>query len=80
MPQGIHKGLSMGGDKFTNLAIKEARRELRKKYRFLQGSPRGEQRKGVTADGATIPPNLPTVLQTLGARDGPSTDHLRCPQ
>jgi hypothetical protein len=67
MNQGIQKGISMGGDKFSGLAI-EQRRELRKKYRFLQGSSRGEQRKGVTADAATIPPELANCVADYAER------------
>lgn len=67
MPQGIQKGISMGGDSFTNLSLPE-RRELRKKYRFLQGSSRGEQRKGVTADAATIPPELASCVADYAER------------
>jgi hypothetical protein len=67
MPQGIRKGISMGGDKFKGLAIEE-RRELRRQYAFLQGSSRGEQRRGVTAAAATIPPELANCVADYAER------------
>lgn len=67
MPQGIQKGISCGGDKFTNLTGAE-RRELRKKYAFLEGSSKSEQRKGVTAQAATIPPELANTVADYAER------------
>lgn len=67
MPQGVRKGISHGGDSFKFLTI-EQRRERRKLYRHLMGSSKSEQRKAVTADAATIPPELAACVVDYAER------------
>ena len=57
LPQGITKGISQGGDSFTNLSPAE-RRERRKQFKFLSTKPHSAERKNITAQAATIPPEL----------------------
>lgn len=61
MPQGIRKGISMGGDRFTALS-REQRRELRKQYKFLRSGPASAERSEITAGAATIPPELSAAV------------------
>lgn len=65
--QGIRKGISMGADKFKNLGPEE-RRALRKQYPFLSTSSRSPQRKALTAQAATIPPELANSVAEYAER------------
>ncbi len=67
MPQGISKGISQGGDSFTKLTPAE-RRERRKQYAFLKTQPNSGERKNLTGQAATIPPELASCVADYAER------------
>lgn len=62
MPQGITKGMKMGGGHDFTKMTQEEKRAIRLSDGFMRSSSKSKERKRLTALVATIPPELATAV------------------